>query len=251
MRKTSEVYRDTIVSLVTAVERDEVKSIDKAAEVLAKSVAEGRLINIIGTGGHSAMAAEEAFYRAGNLVPVNALLDAGTNLIHGARRSICIERTPGYAATVLDAYGVSSGDALIIANAYGINAMTIDCALECNKRNITSIGITSMSFAESVPAGSCMRHPSNKNLYEIVDIWINTHMPLGDASVEVVGIPQKMGPTSTLLNVFAVNLLMMRTAEKLIGIGLDAPVWTSVNLPNGDMLNEKFSNKYMLRVKHK
>lgn len=251
MPRTSEAYRDVVVSLVTAIEKDEVESIDKGAAVLAKVIAEGRLINIIGTGGHSNIAAEEAFYRAGSLVPVNAILDAGTHLIHGGWRSTCIERTPGYATAVLDAYGVSDGDVLIIANAYGINAMTIDCALECKKRNATSIGITSKSFAQFVPPGSHMRHPSNKNLYEIVDVCIDTHMPLGDAAVEVDGISQKMGPTSTIVNAFTVNLLMMRTAEKLVEMGLEAPVWRSGNLPDGDELNEKFEKMYMSRIKHR
>ena len=112
MSRTSEGYRDIIISLITSIEERENEPIEEA-------------------GGHSNMAAEEAFYRAGGLAAMNPLLDAGTNLIHGALRSTYVERTPGYAKAVLDAYGIASGDVLIIANAYGINAMTVDCALEC------------------------------------------------------------------------------------------------------------------------
>lgn len=250
MSKTSKAYLDTVVSLINLIEEKEEGQIDKAAEILAKAVAEDRLINVIGPGGHSNMAVEETFCRAGGLGAVNGILDAGTNLIHGAKRSMAVERTPGYAKTVLDAYGVGAGDVLVIVNAYGINAMTIDCALECRKRGTTSIGITSKSFADTVPAGSPMRHPSAGKLYELVDVFIDNHLPLGDAVIELEGIPQRMGPTSTYVNCFAVDLLMMRTAEKLHAMGVEPMIWTSGNLPNGDQMNKRLEDRYLLRVKH-
>jgi len=249
MTSTSRDYLEKIVSLLTTIQEQEQDSIDRAAAVLAKTVAEDRLINVIGPGGHSNMAVEEVLWRAGGLVPVNAILDPGTNLIHGARRSSLVERTPGYAATVLDAFEVKSGGVLIIANAYGINAMTIDCAMEAKKRGITSIGVTSTSFAEFVPAGAAARHPSGKNLYELVDIFVDNHLPLGDAVVEVDGMAQKMGPTSTYVNSFAMNLIMLRTAEKLLAMGIQPPVWTSGNLPDGDRLNAQYWEKYIPRIK--
>lgn len=250
MSRSSKAYLDAITSCLAAIEREEQESIDKAATLLAKAVAEGRLINVIGPGGHSNMAVEEVFWRSGGLAPVNALLDAGTNVIHGAKRSNIIERTPGYAKSVLDAYGLTSGDVLIIVNAYGINAMTIDSALECKKRGITTIGVTSRSFADTVPKGSPSRHPSGQNLYELVDVFVNTHLPYGDAVVEVEGIAQKMGPTSTFVNCFAMNLLMIRTAEKLLEMGVTPHVWMSANLPGGDEANKKYEELYMPRVKH-
>lgn len=250
MSKASRTYRDTVVSLLNVIEEKEEGQIDKAAAILAKAVADDRLINVIGPGGHSNMAVEETFCRAGGLAAVNGILDAGTNLIHGAKRSMAVERTPGYAKTILDTYGVSAGDVLVIVNAYGINSMTIDCAMECKKRGATSIGITSKSFADFVPAGSPMRHPSAGKLYELVDVFIDNHLPLGDAVIELEGIPQKMGPTSTFVNCFTVDLLMMRTAEKLREMGIEPPIWTSGNMPNGDQLNKKLEDKYLLRVKH-
>ncbi len=250
MSKTSGVYRDVIIDLISAIEREEQASIDQAADILAKRVQADGLIHVIGTGGHSNLAAEEVLWRAGGLAAVNPLLDAGTNLIHGAKRSNYIERTPGYAKGVLDSYEITSGDALIIVNAYGINAMTIDCALECQRRGVTSIGITSKSFADSVPVGAPSRHPSGQKLYELVDVFIDSHLPLGDSVVEVAGLQQKMGATSTYVNAFAVNLLMIRTVEKLLAMGITPPIWTSANLPNGDSLNQKYEAQYLPRVKH-
>lgn len=250
MSSTSGVYRNAVISLITTIEEQEKRSIDRAAEVLAKVVAEDRLIHVIGPGGHSNMAVEEVLWRAGGLAPINAILDAGTNLIHGAKRSNLIERTPGYAKGVLDAYEVNCGDVLVIVNAYGINAMTIDCALECKKRDVTSVAITSTSFADTVPKDAASRHPSGRNLYELADIFIDNHLPLGDAVVEIDGLQQKMGPTSTFANSFTINLLMIRTAERLLEMGIQPPIWTSANLPDGDKLNKQYEQKYSPRVKH-
>ncbi|NMB11769.1 MAG: SIS domain-containing protein [Firmicutes bacterium] len=250
MSRTSRFYLETIVSVLKRIEDEQQESIDKAATILANAVAEDKLINVIGPGGHSNLAAEEVLWRAGGLAPVNPILDPGTILMFGAKRSNYIERSPGYAKAVLQSYGVSKGDVLVIVNAYGINSMTIDCALYCKEVGIASVGITSTSFAQNVPKDAPSRHPSGKNLHELVDVFIDNYLPLGDAVVEVEGLGQKMGPTSTYCNAFAINLLMIRTAEKLIELGIQPPVWTSANLPEGDRLNKEYEEKYFPRVKH-
>lgn len=250
MSETSKFYYNTIASVLKKIVENEQESINKAATILAKAVSKDKLINVIGPGGHSNLAAEEVLWRAGGLAVVNPILDPGTLLMFGAKRSNYIERTPGYAKAVLDSYNIIKGDVLVIINAYGINAMTIDCALECKSRGVTSIGITSTAFAKHVPKGAPSRHPSGQNLHELVDVCINNYLPLGDAVVEVEGILQKMGPTSTYCNAFAINLLMIRTAEKLLEMGINPPVWTSANLPDGDRLNKEYEEKFAYRVKH-
>src|SRR5690554_3623475 len=110
MSHTSRAYRDAVISLVTSIEEKEKVSLGRGAEALAKAIAEDRMVHVIGPGGHSNMAVEEVLWRAGGLAPLNPILDAGTNLIHGAKRSNLIERTPGYAKGVLDAYEVKTGD---------------------------------------------------------------------------------------------------------------------------------------------
>ena len=227
-------------------------NIEPAAQVIADSIAKGDLIHVIGTGGHSNMAAEEVLWRAGGLAPINAILDAGTNLIHGAKRSNIIERCPGYAQKVFDSYriGRKPGEVLIIANAYGINSMTIDSVLEAKNRGMVTIGITSTGFADHVPQGHIARHPSGKNLHEEVDYFINTFMPYGDAIVDIENCKQKTAPTSTLCNVFTINLLMLTAVAKLSRMGIEPPLWMSANLPGGDEKNKALEDMYSPLVKH-
>ncbi|HSK67915.1 MAG TPA: sugar isomerase domain-containing protein [Candidatus Limnocylindria bacterium] len=225
---------------------------DAAGEAIARSIAEGKLIHVIGTGGHSNMAAEEVLWRAGGLAPVNAILDAGTNLVHGAKRSNIIERAPGYAARVFDSYrlGRTPGEIIIIANGYGINTMTIDAVLEAKKRGMVTIGVTSTGFADRVPRDHPARHASGLNLYQEADYFINTFMPYGDAAVSFEGMDQKAGPTSTLCNVFAMNLLMLTAIRKLREMGIEPPLWMSANLPGGDEKNRALEDKYLPLVRH-
>ena len=244
-------YKAAILDALGRIEED-AENLTKGAAILAAAVAKGELINVIGPGGHSNMAVEEVFWRAGGLVPVNAILDAGTNLINGAKRSNYVERCPGYGIKVLDAYGIGQheGEVIVIVNAYGINAMSIDVALEAKKRGVKTIGITSDSFARIVPLGAASRHPSGLNLYENVDVYINNHLPVGDSAISIEGVAQKMGALSTYCNCFCITCLMMKTAERLVELGISPPVWVSANMPGGDEANRKYEEEYFKRVKH-
>ena len=170
------------------------------------------MVHVIGPGGHSNLAVEEILWRAGGLAPFNAILDAGTNLIHGAKRSNIVERTPGYAIGVMDAYGVGKeqGEVIIIVNAYGINSMTI----------------------------------------EEVDIFIDNHLPEGDSIVEVENFSQKVASTSTFCNCFVMNLIVIETVKCLLEKGVTPPVWVSANMPGGDEHNKVLEEKYFPIIKH-
>jgi uncharacterized phosphosugar-binding protein len=250
MSKEINFYFETVVSIFEKIKENSSYSIDKAADLMSDSVINDQLIHIIGPGGHSNMAAMELLWRAGGLAPINAMLDPGIALVHGAKHSNIIERTPGYAKSVLDSYDIHKGEVIIIANAYGINSMTIDCALEAKERGLKTIGVTSTSFAKDVPKDCPARHPSGKNLYEIVDIFIDNYLPLGDAIVKFDGFEQKIAPTSTLCNSFTLNLLVIKTVEKILMKGKIPPVWMSANLQGGDEWNKKWEKKYAGRIKH-
>jgi len=244
-------YRNTLVEIMDKI-LGEGETIQKASRVVAESIAKEEPVHVIGPGGHSNMAAEEVLWRAGGLAPINSILDPGTNLIHGAKRSNFIERTPGYAGRVLDAYrvGRKPGEVIIIVNAYGVNSMCIDTVLEGKQRKMMTIGITSRSFADVLPKDHPSRHPSGKNLYQEVDYFLNCHLPYGDAVVEIKGCIQKTGPTSTFCNVFTINLLMIETVKRLVEMGVQPPLWMSANLPGGDEANRQLEEKYIPLIKH-
>jgi len=251
MSKEAELYQETLQNVFSEI-RGGIPEVQEAAGVVADAIVRGELIHVIGPGGHSNMAAEEVLWRSGGLVPINAILDPGTNLIHGAKRSNVIERTPGYAQRVLDAYrvGRKPGEVIVIANAYGINAMCIDTVLEAKRRKMVTIGVTSREFADRLPADHPSRHPSGKNLYQEVDYFLDCHLPYGDAVVEIEGSPQRTGPTATFCNIFTINLLVIEAVKALVARGVEPPLWVSANLPGGDEANRANEEKYIPLIKH-
>jgi uncharacterized phosphosugar-binding protein len=247
MTEYTRFYSETVTTLFHQIE-DESTAFEKAAGIMRDVILQDKLIHAIGTGGHANIGTCEFFWRTGGLVPINGILDPGTLLSMGALRSNRVERTPGYAATVLDAFDVHDG-ALIIINAYGMNAMTIDTVIEGKRRGIPTIGITSRSFADKVPRSHPARHPSGQNLYSLADVFIDCHLPYGDAVVEFEGMSQKVGAVSTLVLSYAINLLVIETARLLKERGIEPPIWSSANLPGGDERNREHVRRYKGRIR--
>ena len=117
-------YFAKILANLEKVNANEEKNLDAAASLMADAIERDELIHVVGSGGQSNMGAEEMLWRAGGLAPIDAMLDAGTNLIHGAKRSNVIERLPGYGVKIFDLYPCKAGEVIIIVNAYGINSAT-------------------------------------------------------------------------------------------------------------------------------
>ena len=241
-------YLDLAIGLLARIRDEEGESIARAGLAVADRIADDRLIYVIGPGGHSQIGAEEVFSRAGGLAAIYAFIDDGFYLGHGAGRSMRIERTPGYARAILGEVELDSGDLLIIVNAYGINSATIDSAIYAHELGMTTIGVTSVDNQRGLPQGHPSRHPSGRDLCDLVDIVIDTKMPLGDALLEIDGVPQHVGPVSTMVNAYAMNAIMLEAMVELVRRGIEPPVWKSSNSPGGDEANVAVTARYRSRV---
>jgi uncharacterized phosphosugar-binding protein len=238
-----------VQALVSKVASEEEVQIRRAAIAMADEVARDQLIRVIGTGGHSFIGAEEAFMRAGGLASIDSILDSGFSLQHGAALSSAVERTPGYATAVLSAWGIPTGGLMLIVNAYGINAATIDTACYCRDHGITSIALTSVELQRALPLDHVARHPSRLNLCDLATIVIDTKVPMGDVLLALPGVSQKVGAVSTVINALVVQLLVIETATELTRRGIVPPIWQSGNSPGGDEANQDLLAKYQPRVR--
>jgi uncharacterized phosphosugar-binding protein len=243
------LYFDRVTAHMRRILEEEKQSLDAAATRLAEQIAADRLVHVYGPGGHSNLASQEIFFRAGGLMHVSAILDEGTLLSNGALRSMAIERTPGYGKVVIADNRLGEGDLLLLTNAYGINAALIDAALEARARGIFVIGISSREHAANTRAEHPARHPTKKNLHEVVDLAIDTKVPIGDALVDIPGMGERIAAVSTFANAFTLNCLVIRTVAKLVERGVEPPVWRSGNAPGGDEANAKFLARFRDRVR--
>jgi uncharacterized phosphosugar-binding protein len=242
-------YLEKVQALMRAVVTDEAKVLDQAAEKLASQVSADRLIYVFGPGGHSNLASQEIFFRAGGLMHISAILDEGTLLSNGALRSMAIERTPGYGRVVISNWAIGSDDLLILVNAYGINAALIDAALEARRRGCFTIGVSSRRHASETLPDHPARHPTKQNLHDVVDIAIDTKVPVGDALLDLPGLSESIGACSTFANAIALNALVIQTVAKLVERGIEPPVWRSGNAPGGDEANARFIDAFRGRVR--
>src|SRR5215207_7330845 len=165
-------YLQKIFDHLQRLHDEERDSIGEAARMVAEHVKEDKVFYAYGPGGHSNLAPQEIFFRAGGLMHVSAILDEGTLLSNGALRSMAIERTPGYGKVVIADRRLGDTDLLILVNAYGIHAALIDAALEAKHRGAFLIGVSSREHASNTSPGHPARHPTRQNLHDIVDIAI-------------------------------------------------------------------------------
>lgn len=252
MNEPLRAYQACITELFENILSTQQPALQQAARRLSRAIQEDRRIHILGTGAHSQLAVEEVLWRAGGLAAWNPILDPGTSLVHGAKRSVSFERLPGYGIGVLNAnqVGNTPGETMVLINAYGIDPMSLDVALECRRRSVYTIGITSPAYGRSTPADSPIRHPSRKNLFEEVDLLIDSQVPLGDAVGQVPGFAQEVGSSSTLCSCFVMNLLVIATVQELQESGVEPPVFLSANLPQGDAANARWERQYGPRARY-
>lgn len=242
-------YLEIVLDLLDSIKQERA-AIDEAAKLIADRIAEDGLVFIGNGGAHSLMGMEELFYRAGGLACISPMMDEGVHLTNGATRTTKVERTPGYGRTVVDMYGIRKGDVVIITTSVGITTMAIDEALECKERGATVIAITSTSFAENTPADHPSRHPSSKNLHDLVDVFVDCHVPYGDAVLQLDGLDQKFAPCSTIALTFAGYAIIARVVQLLHERGIEPPIWQSPHTPGGDAVNSRYVERYATRIKH-
>jgi uncharacterized phosphosugar-binding protein len=242
-----EQYYDRIKEMLDLIVRKESKNIEEAAQLVAQTVIDDKLFFVFGTGAHSIMPAMELFLRAGGLCNAQGIFPPGVTDFDGSPKT---ERVMGFAPRIFDYYGLEKGDLLMICNVNGINPMTIDAAEEAQARGVRTIGVTSVEFSQQAEKNIPNRHPSNKNLYEMVDLVIDVHVPVGDALLAVPGVDVKVGAGSTYPMVFAVNSIVVRAIEILAEKGIQPPVMLSGNIKAGPEYNKKYREKYGKRIRH-
>ena len=222
---------------------EEEENIEKAAQICADAIINDGLIHVFGCG-HSQMFAMEIFYRAGGLVPVNALLHPDFALFPRAKLSTIGERVEGLADEYLKLQNTKAGDAMIIASISGRNGAVVDMALAAKKRGMKVIALTSKSFTQKVSS----RHSSGKKLLDVADVVIDIKCVEGDACLSMPEMPEKFSGTSTILSMVVMDSITSRTIELCVEHGFIPPTWVSSNLDRGDEINAAYIEQYRNRI---
>ena len=239
----NKVYLNNIRRLLDSLENTQEQVIEQVAQACAECIYNGGLLYFFGTG-HSHMICEEPFYRAGGLASIYPILESDLMLHEGASKSSSYERIEGLGNVVVSHTPLGKGDVLFLASNSGRNCAVIDAALEAKKRGAITVAITSMNHTTAVSS----RHSNGLNLYQVCDFVLDNGGIVGDASVELEGLEQKIAPTTSVIDITLVNLVLVNTVELLLQKGMAPPVFTSANTDQGDSANKYILETYKPKI---
>ncbi|WP_276357746.1 SIS domain-containing protein [Cohnella caldifontis] len=239
-----EQYFAAVRNLGDQVLAGQLPVMEAVAGLFADKAAEGKSLFITGCS-HSSIFAQEVFYRAGGFMLMNPLFLPGMTLeTPPVTRTTRFERISGLADAVLDESPVRKGDVLVIASISGRNVVPVEMALWARNRGVCTVALTSIPYAESVAS----RHPDGRKLHELCDYTLDVGCPPGDAVLEISGMSERMGPSSTVIGIMMMHAVIARTTELLRQAGFDAPVFVSSNLDGGDETNRKRLSRYGTQI---
>ena len=235
-----EKYFNNLKTVIESVQTTQFGNMEQAAQLMRQMVKDGGNLFAFGCS-HAGLLALELYYRTGGMALINPIKAPGLNLdVDPATFTSQIERLPEYGKLICDFNPIKQGDTVIIHSVSGRNTVTIDFALRCREKGAKIIALTSLEAGRHNPS----RHPSGKLLKDCADIVIDNCGCLGDGSVALEGIPEKVGPTSTAVGAAILNSVMVRCVELLLEDGLLPPVFMSANVAGGDAHNEKMLKQY-------
>lgn len=233
-------YLDNFKNVMQKVADTQTDNLRLGAQKLAEAALSGHNIFAFGCS-HAGLLALELYYRTGGMALINPVRAPGLCLdIDPATMTSQIERLPEYGKVIIDNQPLGAGDVIIIHSVSGRNTVTIDAAMRAHEKGAYVIALTSMDTTTALKS----RHPSGKNLYEVADLVLDNCGCLGDGSLEIPGVMEKVGPTSTAVGAAMLNAMMAQAVEMITAAGGVAPVFVSANLEGGDEHNKKMLAQY-------
>ncbi|MEK3980212.1 SIS domain-containing protein [Psychrobacillus sp. FSL K6-2836] len=233
-------YWKEISILLEQVAEQEIKNIENASKLIADRIKKGGIIQLFGCG-HSHLLAQEAYYRAGGLVPVAPITLEPLMLHKGALTSSQNEKNPAFIEQNKDQISFEPNDILVVISTSGRNPAPIDMAFLGKEAGILVISLQSLLYRDQEG-----RHASGKRLEEVVDIVLNTHVPVGDGLLSNKGL--QYGPASTVVGAALLNALISQVIVEISKGAEELPVFKSANLSDSHLHNEAMMEKYKNRI---
>jgi uncharacterized phosphosugar-binding protein len=227
---SASAYQKRIAGVLGKISETQMGNIEKAAAVMAETIANGGLVHMFGSG-HSVLPVQDMFPRYGAFPGFRPLMDMRlmwTNVIGsgGAKGLLWLERQEGYAKVLFENEPIRKGDVMLVFSHGGLNAAGIEVLMEAKKRGLTTVGITSMDNYGKREA----MHSSGKKLADVADIVIDNCTPAEDALVAIEGWKAPVAAGSTVAFITIAMSIIAQVAAHLAAKGHRPPVFVSPNV---------------------
>ncbi len=243
-------FLEISIDYLKMIEEGQAENFKIAGERIGDAIIADRLVHVVGTGGHTNIPAFDMFFRAGGFAAVNFIPCAAAYYgLVPATYGMRTERLPGYMQRVIDYYRVSEGEVAIVFNNIGVNAGAIDAAMACKEKGAYTIAVAGSKWQDEIPEDHVTRHPSKKNIRDIVDLCIDDYNPIGDSVMEIDGFDRPFAPISGITDAYIVRRIEIEAVKYMVAKGHTPPVYMSANRIGGDEANAALIEKYFHRIK--
>ncbi len=234
----SKTWLSSTRSVLDDIEKTQLTNIQRAAELMADSIAADRWVHTFGCG-HATIPVEEMYPRIGGFVGFHPMIELPLTFFTritgemGIHQFLFLERAEGYGNAIMKSYTFDKRDTMWVFSHTGINNVNIDVALRAKEQGMRLVATGSAAQA------AASRHPSGKTLFELADVVIDTRVPAGDSSVPLKNHVDNVGPVSTMAFVAVVWMTITTVAEILANRGVRLYIHPSHNVPGDTTARER------------
>jgi len=245
MRGFGKVYLDTVIEMLRKIRDDEAQAIYQAATLIVDAIAQRKRIFAFGCS-HSSLPVQDLIYRAGGLMLINPIYGPGIAGLETRPPTLGsdLEKLSGFARILLDNNPIHEGDVLIVVSVSGRNAVPIEMAQIARERGIRVIGITSLTYSQSVES----RHSSGRKMHEFADVVLDNKVEMGDAVLADDRLQQKFVPASGVTSTALLQALVAAVIEEALERGIMPPVYLAANVDGGAEHNRRLLERYRDRI---
>lgn len=224
-------YLEGVTERLTALTSGEAPAIRAVGVRCADAIAAGGVVHVFGAG-HSRMAAEEAYPRIGAIVGFRPVVELALTYFHevvgpnGLEQAIFLERVPGYGKVIYDSLRTRPTDVLMIFSSSGLEHVILDLATAAHDDGLPVVAVTSLTYS----AAAADARGGATRLADVADLVVDNHVPTGDAIVDLDGVPERVGASSSILNLAVMNAITCATAEQLVARGVTPMAFASPHL---------------------
>lgn len=238
-------YLDTVSDVIGYIRETQMDAMMEAADICADTISREGLVHLFATG-HSRILIEEIFPRHGSFPGFHSIVELSLTFhnqvvgANGQRQAMYLEHVEGFGDVILRNFVLRKPDSFMIFSNSGVNEVVLDVALRAKQLGLPVIAVVSLEHCMA----SSPKHSSKKRLPDVADVTIDTGAPGGDAVVEIDGLEDPVGPTSTVAGAAVVNTIKCLTAERLTRMGTPPMVLTSSYFLGSEKSTQRFEDVY-------